>query len=207
MSAVPKRLSHNSLQLNTCFVFFCVLSFVPNGICTRTYYYAVLVICSLTFSPWLHLCCFPGITTYPKFTAVIHVVTPLVSQSQPVMKLLAAIAKSQYCAQVRQTNSRWSVYHSFIKQYRKLKKKRVNICFKNLNDKTDNDLFSHLPVRVHKWKMEATGNGRFGFVSCTSDHVICPTLRDPEINLKQMRAFSRLAGTSFETQAWANFKI
>ncbi|XP_019748646.1 exostosin-1a [Hippocampus comes] len=41
-----------------------------------------------------------GITIYPKFTAVIHVVTPLVSQSQPIMKLLAALAKSQYCAQV-----------------------------------------------------------------------------------------------------------
>ncbi|XP_077577753.1 exostosin-1a-like [Stigmatopora nigra] len=41
-----------------------------------------------------------GITTYPKFTAVIYVVTPLVSQSQPVMKLLAAVGKSQYCAQV-----------------------------------------------------------------------------------------------------------
>ncbi|XP_068180479.1 exostosin-1a-like [Antennarius striatus] len=35
-----------------------------------------------------------------KFTAVILVVSPLVSQSQPVMKLLVAVAKSQYCAQV-----------------------------------------------------------------------------------------------------------
>ncbi|XP_061572361.1 exostosin-1a-like isoform X2 [Cololabis saira] len=41
-----------------------------------------------------------GIKPYPKFTAIIHVVTPLVSQSQPVMKLLVAVAKSQYCAQV-----------------------------------------------------------------------------------------------------------
>ncbi|KAK7886614.1 hypothetical protein WMY93_026235 [Mugilogobius chulae] len=41
-----------------------------------------------------------GIKPYPKFTAIIHVVTPLVSQSQPVMKLLTAVAKSQYCAQV-----------------------------------------------------------------------------------------------------------
>ncbi|KAF4074102.1 hypothetical protein AMELA_G00250770 [Ameiurus melas] len=41
-----------------------------------------------------------GIKTYPKFTAVIHAVTPLVSQSQPVLKLLTAVAKSQYCAQI-----------------------------------------------------------------------------------------------------------
>uniref|UniRef100_A0A3Q0SYS7 Exostosin glycosyltransferase 1a n=1 Tax=Amphilophus citrinellus TaxID=61819 RepID=A0A3Q0SYS7_AMPCI len=41
-----------------------------------------------------------GIKPSPKFTAIIHVVTPLVSQSQPVMKLLIAVAKSQYCAQV-----------------------------------------------------------------------------------------------------------
>lgn len=37
---------------------------------------------------------------HPKFTAVIHAVSPLVSQSQPILKLLAAVAKSQYCAQV-----------------------------------------------------------------------------------------------------------
>ncbi|XP_012720107.2 exostosin-1b [Fundulus heteroclitus] len=41
-----------------------------------------------------------GIKPYPKFTAIVHVVTPLVSLSQPVMKLLVAVAKSQYCAQV-----------------------------------------------------------------------------------------------------------
>lgn len=41
-----------------------------------------------------------GVKPYPKFTAIVHVVTPLVSQSQPVMKLLVAVAKSQYCAQV-----------------------------------------------------------------------------------------------------------
>uniref|UniRef100_A0A8C6KTG4 Exostosin glycosyltransferase 1 n=1 Tax=Nothobranchius furzeri TaxID=105023 RepID=A0A8C6KTG4_NOTFU len=41
-----------------------------------------------------------GIKPNPKFTAIIHVVTPLVSLSQPVMKLLVAVAKSQYCAQV-----------------------------------------------------------------------------------------------------------
>lgn len=46
---------------------------------------------------------FSGIKPYPKFTAIIHVVTPLVSQSQPVMKLLVAVAKSQYCAQVIQS--------------------------------------------------------------------------------------------------------
>ncbi|XP_071357343.1 exostosin-1b [Trachinotus anak] len=41
-----------------------------------------------------------GIKPYPKFTAVIHAVSPLVSQSQPILKLLAAVAKSQYCAQI-----------------------------------------------------------------------------------------------------------
>ncbi|KAJ8290778.1 hypothetical protein GJAV_G00017400 [Gymnothorax javanicus] len=41
-----------------------------------------------------------GIKPYPKFTAVIHAVTPLVSQSQPIIKLLVAVAKSQYCAQI-----------------------------------------------------------------------------------------------------------
>lgn len=46
-----------------------------------------------------------GIKTNPKFTAVIHAVTPLVSQSQPILKLLTAVAKSQYCAQVQATRS------------------------------------------------------------------------------------------------------
>ncbi|XP_067888290.1 exostosin-1-like isoform X2 [Heterodontus francisci] len=41
-----------------------------------------------------------GIKPSSKFTAVIHAVTPLVSQSQPILKLLVAVAKSQYCAQV-----------------------------------------------------------------------------------------------------------
>uniref|UniRef100_A0A671VR36 Exostosin glycosyltransferase 1 n=1 Tax=Sparus aurata TaxID=8175 RepID=A0A671VR36_SPAAU len=41
-----------------------------------------------------------GIKPYPKFTAVIHAVSPLVSQSQPILKLLVAVAKSQYCAQI-----------------------------------------------------------------------------------------------------------
>ncbi|KAM9838296.1 exostosin-1b [Aulostomus maculatus] len=37
---------------------------------------------------------------YNKFTAVIHAVSNLVSQSQPIIKLLLAVAKSQYCAQI-----------------------------------------------------------------------------------------------------------
>ncbi|XP_030002984.1 exostosin-1b [Sphaeramia orbicularis] len=41
-----------------------------------------------------------GIKPYPKFTAVIHAVSPLVSQSQPILKLLVAVAKSQYCSQI-----------------------------------------------------------------------------------------------------------
>lgn len=47
---------------------------------------------------------FLGIKPNPKFTAVIHAVTPLVSQSQPILKLLASVAKSQYCAQVKKKN-------------------------------------------------------------------------------------------------------
>ncbi|XP_070998612.1 exostosin-1a-like isoform X1 [Oncorhynchus clarkii lewisi] len=41
-----------------------------------------------------------GIKPRPKFTAIIHAVTPLVSQSQPILKLLVAVAKSQHCVQV-----------------------------------------------------------------------------------------------------------
>ncbi|KAM9385044.1 exostosin-1b [Pholidichthys leucotaenia] len=41
-----------------------------------------------------------GVKPYSKFTAVIHAVSPLVSQSQPILKLLVAVAKSQYCAQI-----------------------------------------------------------------------------------------------------------
>ncbi|XP_030074182.1 exostosin-1 [Microcaecilia unicolor] len=41
-----------------------------------------------------------GVKPPSKFTAVIHGVTPLVSQSQPVLKLLVAVAKSQYCSQI-----------------------------------------------------------------------------------------------------------
>ncbi|KAK1172641.1 exostosin-1 [Acipenser oxyrinchus oxyrinchus] len=41
-----------------------------------------------------------GIKPSTKFTAVIHAVTPLVSQSQPILKLLVAVSKSQYCAQI-----------------------------------------------------------------------------------------------------------
>uniref|UniRef100_A0A665TU53 Exostosin-1a-like n=1 Tax=Echeneis naucrates TaxID=173247 RepID=A0A665TU53_ECHNA len=58
-----------------------------------------------------------GIKPYSKFTAIIHVVTPLVSQSQPVIKLLVAVAKSQYCAQAAGTCSHMTIYlplHIFI---------------------------------------------------------------------------------------------
>uniref|UniRef100_A0AAY5F6F8 Exostosin glycosyltransferase 1 n=1 Tax=Electrophorus electricus TaxID=8005 RepID=A0AAY5F6F8_ELEEL len=41
-----------------------------------------------------------GIKAHPRFTAVIHAVTPLVSQSQPILKLLMAVAKSPYCSQI-----------------------------------------------------------------------------------------------------------
>ncbi|KAM9436190.1 exostosin-1a isoform 2-T2 [Clarias gariepinus] len=41
-----------------------------------------------------------GIKPQQRFSAVIHAVTPLVSQSQPILKLLSSVAKSQYCAQI-----------------------------------------------------------------------------------------------------------
>lgn len=47
--------------------------------------------------------CFAGVKPFSRFTAVIHAVSPLVSQSQPILKLLLAVAKSQYCAQVNNT--------------------------------------------------------------------------------------------------------
>ncbi|XP_068612099.1 exostosin-1a-like [Brachionichthys hirsutus] len=56
------------------------------------------------YSP--HLSEFPfyydrlGAQPFHKFTAIILVVSPLVTQSQPVMKLIVAVARSQYCAQV-----------------------------------------------------------------------------------------------------------
>uniref|UniRef100_A0A8C2SAA1 Exostosin-1 n=1 Tax=Capra hircus TaxID=9925 RepID=A0A8C2SAA1_CAPHI len=53
-----------------------------------------------------------GLKPPSKFTAVIHAVTPLVSQSQPVLKLLVAAAKSQYCAQVM--SSRFLPYDNII---------------------------------------------------------------------------------------------
>ena len=46
------------------------------------------------------VCVVAGTKPYPKFTAVIHAVSPLVSQSQPILKLLSAVARSQYCSQV-----------------------------------------------------------------------------------------------------------
>ncbi|XP_077599499.1 exostosin-1c isoform X1 [Stigmatopora nigra] len=53
-----------------------------------------------------HLAHFPfyylglGISPSLEFTAVIHAVSPLVSQSQPIMKLLQVVSKSKYCSQI-----------------------------------------------------------------------------------------------------------
>uniref|UniRef100_A0AAX7TZ35 Exostosin glycosyltransferase 1 n=1 Tax=Astatotilapia calliptera TaxID=8154 RepID=A0AAX7TZ35_ASTCA len=53
-----------------------------------------------------HLAHFPfyylglGVTPGQEFTAVIHAVSPLVSQSQPIMKLLQVVSKSKYCSQI-----------------------------------------------------------------------------------------------------------
>uniref|UniRef100_A0AAQ4S292 Exostosin glycosyltransferase 1 n=1 Tax=Gasterosteus aculeatus aculeatus TaxID=481459 RepID=A0AAQ4S292_GASAC len=53
-----------------------------------------------------HLTHFPfyylglGVSPGQEFTAVIHAVSPLVSQSQPIMKLLQVVSKSKYCSQI-----------------------------------------------------------------------------------------------------------
>ncbi|XP_072890654.1 exostosin-1-like [Hemitrygon akajei] len=41
-----------------------------------------------------------GLTPKKEFTALIHTVSPLVSQSQPIIKLILALAKSKYCSQI-----------------------------------------------------------------------------------------------------------
>ncbi|XP_070969944.1 exostosin-1c-like isoform X1 [Oncorhynchus clarkii lewisi] len=53
-----------------------------------------------------HLAHFPfyylslGVSPGQEFTAIIHAVSPLVSQSQPIMKLLQVVSKSKYCSQI-----------------------------------------------------------------------------------------------------------
>lgn len=42
-----------------------------------------------------------GVSPGQEFTAVISAVSPLVSQSQPIMKLLQVVSKSKYCSQVQ----------------------------------------------------------------------------------------------------------
>ncbi|XP_072357134.1 exostosin-1-like isoform X1 [Scyliorhinus torazame] len=41
-----------------------------------------------------------GLTPKKEFTGLIYAVSPLVSQSQPIIKLILALAKSKYCAQI-----------------------------------------------------------------------------------------------------------
>lgn len=41
-----------------------------------------------------------GISPGQEFTAVIHATSPLLSQSQPIMKLLQVVSKSKYCSQI-----------------------------------------------------------------------------------------------------------
>lgn len=46
------------------------------------------------------VCVCPGKSPSQQFTALIHAVTPLQSQVSPVVKLIIAVAKSKFCAQV-----------------------------------------------------------------------------------------------------------
>ncbi|XP_026868085.2 exostosin-1a [Electrophorus electricus] len=80
---VLQQLARSSLMWNR----------LPGGLFTLPHYSSYLGHFPFYFGPL-------GIRTLPKFTAVIHAVTPLVSQSQPILKLLAAVAKSQHCAQI-----------------------------------------------------------------------------------------------------------
>ncbi|KAK3532048.1 hypothetical protein QTP86_003544 [Hemibagrus guttatus] len=54
----------------------------------------------------IHLAHYPfyylnlGVMPGQEFTAVIHATSPLVSQSQPIMKLLQVVSKSKYCSQI-----------------------------------------------------------------------------------------------------------
>lgn len=45
-----------------------------------------------------------GVSPGQEFTAVINAVSPLLSQSQPIMKLLQVVSKSKYCSQVQETH-------------------------------------------------------------------------------------------------------
>lgn len=49
-----------------------------------------------------------GVSPDQEFTAVIHAVSPLVSQSQPIMKLLQVVSKSKYCSQVNKSIRHYS---------------------------------------------------------------------------------------------------
>jgi len=47
------------------------------------------------------VCISAGKSPSQEFTAVIQAVTPLQSQQQPIFKLIHAVTKSKFCAQVR----------------------------------------------------------------------------------------------------------
>lgn len=54
----------------------------------------------MTTNSEMFLCVCPGKSPSQQFTALIHTVTPLQSQISPVVKLIIAVAKSKFCAQV-----------------------------------------------------------------------------------------------------------
>uniref|UniRef100_S4RG15 N-acetylglucosaminyl-proteoglycan 4-beta-glucuronosyltransferase n=1 Tax=Petromyzon marinus TaxID=7757 RepID=S4RG15_PETMA len=53
---------------------------------------------ALAHYPFYHA--YLGQSPEPKFTAVIHATSPLLVQSQPIIKLIQAVGKSKFCAQV-----------------------------------------------------------------------------------------------------------
>lgn len=52
-----------------------------------------------------------------EFTAVIHATSPLVSQSQPIMKLLQVVSKSKYCSQVHQLFPKNMILFSSVERF------------------------------------------------------------------------------------------
>ncbi|KAK3515222.1 hypothetical protein QTP70_011415 [Hemibagrus guttatus] len=100
---VLQHLSHSSVMWNN----------LPGGLFAMPQYSSYLGHFPFYYAPL-------GIKPHQKFTAVIHAVTPLVSQSQPILKLLASVAKSQYCAQVWRATIIKNIIHCMGKSYKSI---------------------------------------------------------------------------------------
>lgn len=82
---------------------------------------------SAAFSECVFKCVPIGKSPAQQFTAVIHTVTPLQSQISPVVKLIIAVAKSKFCAQVgRAVMDKWDLILLLITKPRNVALKK---CF------------------------------------------------------------------------------